>query len=167
MTIDINSLSQLIFDVAVKIMMGLSDDEIIAMPIVVGGDDVLQSFPDGFSTETYLQKASVLGFDMPEFEVTDSFENCEFFSNRFNYVDGVWTFNPERFTKHVENLKTVKLEHLASALSSHMMNHCWNKRRYNYFDKMYKTLRKDNPEDFPLNLLRSQRMLQNNVTGCE
>jgi len=167
MTIDINSLSQLIFDVAVKIMMGLSDDEIIAMPIVVGGDDVLQSFPDGFSTETYLQKASVLGFDMPEFEVTASFENCEFFSNRFNYVDGVWTFNPERFTKHVENLKTVKLEHLASALSSHMMNHCWNKRRYNYFDKMYKTLRKDHPEDFPLNLLRSQRMLQNNVTGCE
>jgi len=167
MTIDYNSMSQIVLDVAIKIVMGYSDDEICKMKIVAGGDDVLQQFPKGFDKKKYISIAADLGFELSDFEVTKSFDGCEFFSNRFHKRDGVWTFVPERFTKHVEKLRKVKLDDLSGALSSHMMNFAWNTKKFAYFEKMYKVLRKEHPDKFPLSRLVSQRMLQNKLTGCE
>jgi hypothetical protein len=167
MTIDFNSISQLLIDNLIKVHMDLSDEDILNMPIIVGGDDVLQGFSDGFDTGKYLNIAAELGFKLSDFVVTKTFNHSEFFSNKFEFKEGVWTFHPERFTKHIEKLRMNKVEDLAGTLVSHMLNHVWSKSKFSFFEKMYKNLRKDRPDLFPLSLLKSQRQLQYKVIGVE
>jgi hypothetical protein len=166
-TIDGNSIGQLFVDYLIKSILGWTDEQILGEEIVVGGDDVLQTFPEDFDQATYLEVGRSLGFDLTEFKVNKSFDGCEFFSNIFTLREGVWNFTPARFTKHIEKLRTVPLKDLAGALSSHMMNHCWNAKIYNFFRKMYMHLRKDHPTEFPLKLVVTQRQLQYKVLGVE
>ncbi len=168
LTIDVNTISQIALDVLIKVRMGLTDKEILSCgKIVAGGDDVLQSFPDKFDTKKYLVTAEELGFKLSDFEVTKTFDGCEFFSNRFTKLDGVWTFKPERFSKHIEKLKTCKFEDLPQALASHMYNYAWDKKRFDFFVNMYKKLRKDHPNTFPVHLLKTAKQLQFKLMGCE
>jgi hypothetical protein len=166
LTIDFNSIGQVSIDFLVKVRMGMTDDEILADDIVAGGDDTLQSFPVDFDTEKYIQIAATLGYEL-SFVKRSSFEGCEFFSNRFHKVEGVWTFQPERFTKHVAKIRMTKLENLASSLASHMMNYVWNKRRWGFFYRMFMTLRKEHPDLFPLSFIKTNQAIRYKVTGCE
>jgi len=167
MTIDFNSIGQLVVDNLIKFRLGWTDEMILAEKIVVGGDDVLQTFPAGFDTTKYIEVGKGLGFDLAPFEFTKTFDGCEFFSTRFHKRDGVWTFKPERFTKHIAKLRTNKLEDLASALSSHMMNYAWDNSKFRVFENMYRALRKEHPGHFPASLLKTQRQLQYKLTGAE
>lgn len=167
LTIDFNSIAQLLVDVLIKIRLGWDDKQIYEYKIVVGGDDVIQTFPHDIDTDKYLEEASKMGFDLAEFEVTKGFEGCEFFSTRFQKRDGVWTFHPLRFTKCVKRLRTTKIADLAGALSSHMMNYAWSNNKYRFFYDMYRKFRKDNPDLFPASLLKTQKQLQYKLTGAE
>jgi hypothetical protein len=167
LTIDVNSICQLLLDNLVKIRMGETDKQILADPIVAGGDDTLQSFREDFDKTKYLAVAKSLGFEMSPFEEHKNFNGCEFFSTRFYLKDGTWTFKAQRFTKHVKALRTTKLKDLASALSSHMVNHVWDTNKYNFFKNMFMTLRKSHPDDFPLAFMIQQKQLQYRVLGCE
>ena len=167
LTFDFNSVAQLLVDVAVLVRMGICDDDILSYTIVVGGDDVIQSFCDGFDTDKYLSVAKEFGFPLSEFEVTDTFEGCEFFSTRFIKVHGIWAYKPERFTKHIENLRTVKIGDLAGALCSHMRNHVWDGPKFDFFHKMYLSFRKKYPNEFPLSRLEKRQAIQFQVAGYE
>lgn len=166
LTIDANSIGQLNIDYLIKIRMGETDAQILADTVVAGGDDMLQTFRPKFDVERYKSEAHRLGFEI-DFEHYDSFEGCEFFSHRFKRLDGVWTYTPERFTKHVMNLRTCKLEELASSLSSAMTNWVWDKKRFAFFNNMFRNLRKEYPEHFDLKFCRSNMQLRYKVLGCE
>jgi hypothetical protein len=166
MTIDFNSLGQIAVDFLVKIRMGWSDEAILADTIIVGGDDVLQTFPDGTDLKKYIEEAAKLGFQLSDFEITD-FDGCEFFSARYYRRHGAWTYEFVRWTKHIMNLRTNKLEVLPSALSSAMLNHVWNKRRFSFLETMYRDMRKKYPELFTLNYLKPRESLIYEVLGCE
>lgn len=171
MTIAANSIGQLIIHVLVMIRMGYTDQQIMSdeFAIVVGGDDVIQTFPDGFDTTRYTDEMKILGFDVTEFNIHKSFNGCEFFSNQFKFDvnGGVWTFQPTRFTKHVAHLARTKVEDLANALSCHMINHVWDSQKFKFFDTMFRHFRKDHPELFPLNLLKRRQQLIYKVLGLE
>jgi hypothetical protein len=149
--------------------MGLKDEEIHGedYAIRVGGDDVLQTFPKGFATEQYVAKAAELGCELAEFIKHKEFSGCEFFSAQLYKHEGVWKFRPLRFTKHVAKMRTQKLEDLAGAIASHMINYVWETAKFNFFRKMYVDLRKAHPAQFPLHLLKTQRELQYTALGCE
>ncbi len=167
LTIDVNSIAQLVVDNAVKVRMQISDAEILKMPIVVGGDDTLQQFPKDFDLGKYKITAKELGFDLSDFEETPTFDGCEFFSHRFYKKNGVWTYKPVRFTKHIVKLRTAKLEDLAMTLSSYMLGCVWDNEKFTFYHKMYRALRAEHPAQFPANLLRAQRQLQYKVLGLE
>jgi len=169
MTIAANSIGQLALHVLTMVRMGFTDAEIYApeYAIVVGGDDVLQTFPQKFDVVRYRATMTELGFDVSDFKIHKQFDGCEFFSNEFKVENGAWTFHPTRFTKHVAHLRATKYEDLAAALSCHMLNHVWNNRRFNFFQKMYSAFRKEDPDNFPLIFNKSQRALQYKVLGVE
>ncbi len=167
LTIDINSISQLCLDIIIKMRMGWDDKQIMSDPIVVGGDDVIQSFPDDMDYDSYLREAKTLGFELPAFKVNDSFEGVEFFSNHFYKEAGVWKFRPERFTKHVQNLRKVKIGDLASALNSAMLNHAWDDEKYDFFSTMFLEMKKNYPADFPIHLLVNKETLRYRLLGFE
>jgi V8-like Glu-specific endopeptidase len=169
LTIFVNSLAQLVVDVLIKCRMGCSDDLILSllMDIVVGGDDVLQKFPNGFDTALYVEKALELGCELEPFSVEPSLDGAEFFSNKLFKRDGIWIFLPERFTKHVAHVATTKRSDLASALGSHMQNHCWDSRKYNFFAKMFRHFRKLHPEEFPLAHYKTMMQLRYRSKGAE
>ncbi len=167
LTIDINSISQLCLDIIIKMRMGWSDDQIMADPIVVGGDDVIQSFPDDMDYEGYIREAKILGFELPAFKINDSFDGVEFFSNHFYKENGIWKFRPERFTKHVQNLRKVKIDDLASALNSAMLNHAWDDEKYEFFSTMFLEMKKKYPNAFPIHLLVNKDVLRYRLLGCE
>jgi hypothetical protein len=169
LTIFVNSLSQVIVDVLIKMRMGLTDEQILAsdMRLIAGGDDTLQTFPETFDVSAYYVKAKELGVVLEEFVVHKSFHGCSFFSTKFMNRGGIWEYYPLRFTKHIAKLKTTKLDDLACALSSHMINYCWDVKRFTFFEKMYMKLRKDNPLLFPLTFLKSRQYLQFKSKGAE
>lgn len=164
-----NSVGQLIVDSLIKTRMGVSVDEITRPEhtIMVGGDDVLQTFPVGFDTKRYIAVAKELGLELEEFEVKPSFNGVEFFSHVLEIKDGSWTYRPTRFTKHVAKLRRTKFCDLPDALVNHMRNHVWVNGNFRFFESMYMDLRKKNPDLFPKHKLRSQRVLQNAVRGLE
>jgi V8-like Glu-specific endopeptidase len=169
MTIAYNSMGQLALHILTMIRMGYSREVILGddYAIIAGGDDVLQTFPSDFPVENYQNEMKILGFDVTDFVVHKQFEGCEFFSNKFMKLDGVWTYHPTRFTKHIAHLKHTKIEFVASALSCHMLNHVWDSKKFDFFDKMFRDLRKMHPEHFPLNLYKKRRALQYKVLGFE
>jgi len=169
MTIAANSIGQLALHVLTMLRMGHSAEQILSRDyaIVVGGDDVLQTFPKTFSTEDYRQKLSELGFVVSDFKIHKQFNGCEFFSNEFKLEDGVWQYHPTRFTKHVAHLRVTKMADMGAALSCHMLNHVWNAKRFKFFEEMFQALRKKNPDLFPLTFLKSRQRLQYKVLGLE
>jgi hypothetical protein len=169
LTIAANSIGQLMIHVLALMRMGLTDEQIMSpdYAIVVGGDDVLQTFPPEFSTDAYRAELQSLGFNVTDFKVRDGFEGCEFFSNEFKHQDGVWQFFPTRFTKHVAHLRVTKISDLASSLSSHMLNHVWNTKKFNFFYTMFQAFRKKYPDEFPLVFLKSRTSLTYKVIGYE
>jgi hypothetical protein len=167
LTIFGNSVGQLVPHVIALKRLGHTAVEILSecFKILAGGDDTLQTFPHGYDVQTYVDSMKTVGFSI-EIKRHESFIGCEFFSNNFVMRDGVIAFIPVRFTKHIEKLKRVKNEHLAMALSSAMINYCWDKR-FEIFDKMYMHLRKKDPLNFPLNLRKSRMLLRFKCKGME
>jgi len=133
----------------------------------VGGDDVLQKFSVGFNLDHYMAAAMQVGIKMEPFEVHDSMNGVEFFSNELLVRDGVWIFLPQRFTKHIAHLATSKRSELAGSLNSHMTNHCWDGKKYNFFKKMFMHFRENHPEDFPLKFLQPVMLLRYKSKGYE
>lgn len=134
---------------------------------MVGGDDVIQTFPEKFDLAKYTAVAAELGLELEEFETRPTFDGVEFFSHEFKLKRGVWEYHPTRFTKHVAKLRRTKIEHLPDALVNHMRNHLWDEQKYGFLRKMYLGLRKDHPTLFPLSKLKDRFELQMAVTGRE
>jgi hypothetical protein len=169
MTIFFNSLGQLVVDTLVQLRCGATDEEILSpdRTIIAGGDDVLQTFPNGYDLERYKTEAAALGFQLDDFKIHKEFDGCEFFSSVFKRRDGAWTFIPQRFTKHIAALRTTKLEDLAGAIASHQMNWAWDNKKFEFFSKMFRGMRALQPENFGLQYVKSQRQLQYKMLGVD
>jgi len=140
-----NSLAQLILHLLCSIRLGMTDEDIIKSPIIVGGDDILQGVPDDFDVDRLLSEYSRIGVHISDYKLHDSMEGAEFFSNKFSMYDGMVRYVPCRFTKHLYSLRNTKPEHLCAALVSHMMNYCWEPKKFGVFDKMFIYLRENHP----------------------
>jgi len=169
MTIAANTIGQLALHVLAALRTGCTAEQLLSpdFAIIAGGDDVLQTFPKSFKTEKYREELGSLGFVVSDFKTHKQFDGCEFFSNELRKEDGAWTYHPTRFTKHVAHLRVTKREDLASALSSHMLNHVWNRKKFAFFEEMFQEFRKDDPLGFPLVFLKSRTRLQYQVLGLE
>jgi len=172
LTITCNSLAQLILDILCKIRMGFSDDEICSptFQIIVGGDDVLQSFPVGFNQQEYFAQMGLLGIDLKMNEIKNhkSMDGAEFFSNRFELTrSGVVNTHPVRMAKHVYGLTTTKQKDLADALISHMANHVFSARHFKFFEDMYIHFNSVDHTTFPLSKLVQRRVIIARVRGYE
>lgn len=169
LTIAINSMAQIVLNNIVLMRLGETDDAILNKhKIVAGGDDVLQKL-DGVDLESYKKVAESLGMPITEFIIRPTIKEFEFFSHEMKYDThrGLWTFLPVRFVKHIEHLKTTKVEDLPDALVSHMRNWRWSNEKFQFFLRMYKEFRVKYPELFTLEKLRTQRILQNEQLGYE
>lgn len=168
LTIAVNSIAQLVVNALVMVRLGYTNSDILSMPIVAGGDDVLQRLP-GVDLEKYRAAACELGIFLEDFDVRSGLDASEFFSHEFSRDEesGVWRFKPVRFTKHVENLKRVKLEDLPQALVSHMANWRWSEKHYRFFERMFKSFRITHPDLFQLKDLVTRRALCNKQLGYE
>jgi len=168
LTIFANSLGQIVVHVLICMRMGKSDEYIMGLKFVAGGDDTLQEIPDDFDVEEYKLQAADLGFTL-EFKVNTEFSGSEFFSNKFKVrKDGIVTYEPVRWTKHVEKMKRVKIEDLASALGSAMINYCWVNDKYKFFEDMYAHFQKIyGPELFPMTFWKTKQQLQHKTKGFE
>jgi len=168
LTIFVNSLAQLVSDMLFKVRMGIDTKELLSAShvMVCGGDDIVQSFPVGFDVEKYVTVAKQFGFVI-ELKKHKTMKEVEFFGNVISHNQLFWTFVPVRFTKHIENLSTTKLDDLAMALSSHMTNYVWDTKRFRLFDELFCMLRKEYPDKFPVHLRKSQMALQYKNKGLE
>jgi hypothetical protein len=104
--------------------LGYTDEQILSEEnlILAGGDDVLQTFEKDIDFEKYRAIAADLGVEISDFKKHKNFDGCSFFSHLFQLnKDKVWQYVPERFTKHIENLRRTNIEDLPMALSSHMI----------------------------------------------
>jgi len=170
LTILINSVAQLVVNNLVLMRLNLEDETILSKDysLIVGGDDVLQTFPKGFDTEEYRREAAILGFKLDEFKKHDSLDGAEFFSQKFKVVSNAMVeYHPCNFAKCVANMVNTKQEDLAMALSSHMINYCFNAEKFAFFQKMFMTFRKENAALFPLNLYRDRADTIYMVKGFE
>jgi hypothetical protein len=168
LTIFVNSICQIVLDVLIKMRLGWTDEKVLdaGNVLVAGGDDTFQKFLEPVDLEQYKDEARKLGFEL-EFKTHTQFEGSEFFSNVFRKIDGVMGFIPVRITKHLEKLKRVKSADLSMALSSAMINYCWESRTFSFFERMYRDLRKSNPEGYPLSLMKSRNYLRYKCKGME
>jgi hypothetical protein len=165
LTILANSVMQLIHNVMVLILLGQSDDEILSKGIVAGGDDVEQE--PAADKEAYLACTAELGVKM-EIEEHEGLEFSEYFSAKLRLDESKrWQFFPVRFTKHIEHLKTIKKENMASALSNYMGDHRHDADRYNLFLRIFHLFRKEHPGLFPLGFLKSRQVLLATQYGYE
>jgi len=162
-------LGQLVVDALVQLRCGATDEQMLSPEhtIIAGGDDVLQTFPEGYDLNKYKTEAAALGFQLDDFKVHEGFEGCEFFSSVFRRRDGAWVFKPQRFTKHVAALRTTKLDDLAGAIASHQMNWAWDDKKFKFFAKMFREMRALQPESFGLQYVKSQRQLQYKMLGVD
>jgi len=166
LTIFCNSVAQDLLDVLIFIRAGMTDDEIINLPMVAGGDDVLRSAPKNLTVVRYNELARELGFETTVKEI-DSFEGSEFFSSQFFEENGVLTFVPQRFSKCVKHLSATSVENLSGALISHMQNYCWVDEKFRFFERMFVEFTNTHPDLFDYGQLVPQRMLQYKVLGVE
>jgi len=166
LTIFCNSVAQDLLDVLIFIRAGMTDSEIVDLPMAAGGDDVLRSAPKNLSVENYNVLARELGFQTTVKEI-DSFEGSEFFSSQFFEENGVLTFVPKRFSKCIKNLSATSVENLSGALISHMQNYCWVDEKFRFFERMFVEFTSKYPELFDYSQIIPQRMLQYKVLGVE
>lgn len=167
-TIGFNSIAQLVMHVLLMLRLQVPQADICnadKYPFIGGGDDTMQAFEDMTLVDKYVDEALKLGFKLT-YETTP-FHGSEFFSTEFKIEEGVVKAYPKRITKHVENLLRIKKENLASALGSHMINHCWNNKMFKFLVKMYKHFQKSDPDLFPDTFLWGQRWLQYKSKGME
>nr|UHS71991.1 MAG: hypothetical protein 1 [Luteoviridae sp.] len=165
MTIGENSIAQLAVHVMTCIRLGYNDEEIRALAIFAGGDDVNQE-PVPAGVEAYVAAAAELGVDM-EINQRDSLYESEFFSNDLRLGKEGPEFYPKRWTKHIEHLKVIKRDCLGGALVSHMGNYRHDAAKFDLLSKMYHALNEKYPGDFPLNQLVSRRLLLAKQYGYE
>lgn len=165
MTIVINSMSQLVIHALTMIELEYSNEQILAAGIFVGGDDVNQE-PLDCGKEAYEKVSRELGYEIEILE-RESLEQSEYFSCDLRLGKEGWEFYPKRFTKHIEHLRTIKIEYVADALCSHMENYRHDPKKFSLFEMMYHSLRKTHPGLFPLNRLRSREFLLAKQYGYE
>ena len=164
-TIGGNSIAQLAVHVMTCIHLGLSDEEILALGIIAGGDDVNQEpVPGGVSK--YVACAADLGVEM-EIHERESMYHSEYFSSDLRMGDDGPEYYPKRWTKHIEHLKVIKLEDLADALCSHMENYRHDKQKFMFLEDMYHSLRDKHPAEFPVSKLVSRTLLLAKQYGYE
>lgn len=169
LTILLNSMSQACIHVLVMMRLGNTDKQILCEEnrMVIGGDDVVQRVPENFDEQKYIEVAASMGFTLEQFEFHDNLEGVEFFSHTFSRRDGVWTFEPRRFSKAVMKLRKTKVSELAGALACHMSNYCWNTRKFDFFKRMFMKFRKDHPAEFPLIFMKTIHECRYKALGYE
>lgn len=164
-TIAVNSVAQLVIHVMILTLMGFDDEEIQSLAIVVGGDDVNQE-PGAIDREAYVAMGARLGVVM-EIHERECLEQSEFFSSDIRQGPEGLEFHPKRWTKHVEHLKTIKVEHLADALCSHMENYRHSPDKFRLLEDMYHRLRESHPGHFLIEKLKSRDFLLAKQYGYE
>nr|UHS72000.1 MAG: hypothetical protein 1 [Luteoviridae sp.] len=165
MTIAENSIAQLVVHVMTCIRLEMSDEEILATPIVAGGDDVNQDpVPAGISK--YVEESAKLGVEM-EIHERESLYHSEFFSSDLRKGTEGPQFYPKRWTKHIEHLKVIKRDCLGGALISHMGNYRHDAAKFNLLMKMYVALNDKFPAEFPKSQLVSRNLLLAKQYGYE
>jgi len=164
-TISFNSIAQLVVHVLCCMRLGMEEDDIVDLAIVAGGDDVNQE-PVPAGKEAYVDEARKLGIDMEIHEREDLYQS-EYFSSDLRMGKDGPEFYPKRWTKHIENLKTVKIGDLASALVSHMENYRHDVPKFRLLQKIYHELRESYPAEFPISRLVSRDMLLARQYGYE
>ena len=165
MTIVVNSIAQIVVDTMIQIKAGTSDDTILATQLIAGGDDVNQQ-PAECGMDEYVKIAKTLGIEI-ELHERPSMVQSEYFSNDIRMGKAGPEFYPKRWTKHIEHLKTVKLDDLADALCSHMENYRHDLPKFNLLEKMYHELRDKHPASFPITKLCSRQYLLAKQYGYE
>nr|WRQ64782.1 polyprotein [Sobelivirales sp.]WRQ64837.1 polyprotein [Sobelivirales sp.] len=165
MTIVANSIAQLAVHVMACMRLEMTDEEIMDLPIVAGGDDVNQA-PVPAGIEAYLLKAQELGVAMEIHEREDLWHS-EYFSSDLRMGKEGPEYFPKRWTKHIEHLKVIKREFLGDALCSHMENYRHDDAKFAVLRKMYLTLNERYPHEFPLNRMSSQNLLRARQYGYE
>jgi len=165
MTIAQNSIAQLAVHVMTCIRLGYNDEEILALAIVAGGDDVNQE-PVPAGVEAYVAAAAELGVPM-EIHQRESLYHSEYFSNDLRLGKEGPEFFPKRWTKHIEHLKVIKRDCLGGALVSHMYNYRHSIQKFELLNKMYHALNEKFPNDFPIDQLISRQLLIATQYGYE
>lgn len=164
-TIGGNSIAQLVTHVMTCIRLGLTDDEIVGLKIVAGGDDVNQEpVPGGVAK--YIACAAKMGVEMEIHERKSIYES-EYFSSDLRMGEDGPEFFPKRWTKHIEHLKVIKIEDLADALCSHMENYRHDVGKFRFLEDMYHQLRDKHPTEFPVSKLTSRSLLIAKQYGYE
>lgn len=164
-TIGANSIAQVVVDVMTKMRSGLSDDEILGLAIIAGGDDVEQEpVPCGIETYTTLAQELGVGVKITERE---SLFHSEFFSNDLRMSPEGPQFFPQRWTKHIEHIRVIKREDLGQALVSHMGNYRHHPEKFNLLRKMYLSMHEKFPGEFPKSGLVSRYLLLAQQYGYE
>jgi V8-like Glu-specific endopeptidase len=165
-TIGGNTIAQIVHNVAVLVVMELPDERIMDLATVAGGDDVLQDL-GGVDIEKYKQVSADMGVRV-ELVEREALESSEYFSSDIRVdKEGKFTYFPKRFTKHIEHLKTVKLEDLANALCSHMENYRHDREKFMLFENIYHKLRETHPLYFPISNLKNRDLLVGKQYGYE
>lgn len=165
LTIICNSIAQLAHHIETCVELGMSDEDIIKAVIVVGGDDVLQNAL-ACGKEAYIRASKKLGVEL-EIEETPSFEGCEFFSHRLYTTQYGVSAIPQRFTKHIENLKRTTLGTEADSLASKLAEWAWDDDKFEFFRGLYMKCRESDPGNFPLKLLHNKEVLRMHYSGVE
>ncbi len=165
MTIAQNSIAQLVVHVMTCMRLGMTDEEILSLEIVAGGDDVNQE-PVPAGVEAYVAEAAKLGVPM-EIHQRESLYHSEYFSNDLRLGKEGPEFYPKRWTKHIEHLKVIKRDCLGGALISHMYNYRHDAQKFDLLNKIYHALNEKFPNDFPLDQLVSRRLLIATQYGYE
>nr|WPR18095.1 MAG: protease polymerase P70 [Chemarfal virus 35] len=165
MTIAQNSIAQLVVHVMTCIRLEMSDDEILALAVVAGGDDVNQE-PVPSGVKSYVEKAAELGVEM-EIHERDDLYSSEYFSSDLRLGKEGPEFYPKRWTKHIEHLKVIKRDCLGGALISHMGNYRHDVKKFDCLQRMYHALNEKYPTDFPLDQLVSRNLLLAKQYGYE
>jgi hypothetical protein len=164
-TIAVNSISQVVCNTMTLMRLGLSNEEILALAIVAGGDDVNQDL-EGVNLEDYVLESQKLGVKT-EIHVREDLEHSEYFSSDIRRGKDGLEFYPKRWTKHIEHLATVKKENLADALCSHMENYRHHAAKFILLENMYHEMRDSDPGLFPLSLLKNRDYLLAKQYGYE
>ncbi|QJZ28415.1 hypothetical protein 1 [Forsythia suspensa luteo-like virus] len=142
-TILYNSIAQLVIHVLICMRAGMSDDDIVALPFVAGGDDTLQE-PVPCGVDKYIELGAELGVKMT-IDQYNSITEAEFFSTDLRKGPKGPIFFPRRWTKHIEHLLRVKEEHLLDALSSHMENYRHHPEKFNILADMFQRVKQECP----------------------
>lgn len=167
LTLALNSIVCLYLDTCAKLEMDYSYQDLSALfKTIFGGDDGMQSTPDGFNLSDYVDRLASYGLTVHDLESKPHISGCEFFSWRFEETPLGLTFVPTRFTKHVEHLKATPTADLAQTLVSHMSNWVHSPKHFKFFENVYLSFREGREDDFPLSY-PTRRDILSKLNGLE